>query len=75
MITNLTSGVTFNVEDRSVIGTTGVEILSPDLSACVTGTTVTTSYSMSNDNWLFLKIKSISGYPDKFVVTLAGSII
>ena len=66
------TSVTFNIEERSTIGSAGTDILSSDQVADADGAT---SLSFSNadlaaDIWLWLDISAISGTPGKVVITL-----
>jgi hypothetical protein len=68
--------VQFNIEERSVIGSTGTNIMGTDMSADANGETTTsfTNPSLAADNWLWLDISGVSGSVSKFVVTLAGEV-
>jgi hypothetical protein len=66
------TSVTFNIEERSVIGTPGTNLFAADLVAPVTGVS---SASFSNaglamGNWLWLDISAVSGAVTQFVITL-----
>jgi hypothetical protein len=66
-----TGTVTFNVEERTVIGTTGTDILSADQVADATGEEVTSSFgnsALAAGNWLFLDITSVATSPTKLTV-------
>jgi hypothetical protein len=74
-VTSATS-VTFNIEERSTIGSAGSNLLASDQVADVNGET-TTSFddsALAADNWLWLDIASVSGTPAILVVTLTVTI-
>jgi hypothetical protein len=66
------TSVTFNIERRPTIGTTGTNILASNVTTTSTGqseVTFATSSLLAND-WLWLNIVSVSGTVTQFVVTL-----
>jgi hypothetical protein len=66
------ASVTYNIEERSIIGTTGTDILTSDLITTVSGE-YSESFSnpiLANGSWLWLDISDISGNPGELVVTL-----
>jgi hypothetical protein len=70
------TSVTFNIEERSTIGSAGTNLLASDQVADVTGET-TTSFAdsaLAADNWLWLDIASVSGAPLIVVVTLSTTV-
>jgi hypothetical protein len=74
-VTSNTSA-TFNIEERSTIGSAGTNLLASDQVA-VTGGTTTTSFSdgaLAADNWLWIDIASVSGTPAELVITLSCTV-
>jgi hypothetical protein len=70
------TSVTFNIEERSTIGSVGSDLLAADQVADVTGET-TTSFAdsaLAADNWLWLDIASVSGSPQIVVITLSTTV-
>ena len=70
------TSATFNIEERSTIGSAGSNLLASDQVADVTGET-TTSFAdsaLGADNWLWLDIASVSGTPLILVVTLSTTV-
>jgi hypothetical protein len=70
------TSVTFNIEERSTIGSAGSNLLSSDQVADTNGET-TTSFAdsaLAADNWLWLDISAISGTPGTLVVTLSMTV-
>jgi len=67
------TSVTFNIEERSTIGTPGTDLLAADQVADITGETATafSNSSLAADNWLWLDIASVGGTPGSLVVTLS----
>jgi len=70
-VTDPTS-VTFNIQQRSIIGTSGSTILSSPLASVQSGITTNTfsSANLLEGNWLWLDIQGVSGTPGKIVITL-----
>jgi hypothetical protein len=67
------TSVTFNIEERSTIGSAGSNLLGADQVADVNGE-MTTSFddsALAADNWLWLDISGVSGTPTLLVVTLS----
>lgn len=61
-----TGTVTFNIEERTTIGSTGTDILSSDQVADSTGEEVTSSFNLSTltaGRYRYLRIASVSGTP------------
>lgn len=61
-----TGTLTFNVEERSTIGSAGTDVLTSDQVADATGEEATSSFanaSLAAGNWLFLSISGASGTP------------
>jgi hypothetical protein len=70
------TSATFNIEERSTIGSAGSNLLSSDQVADVNGET-TTSFAdsaLAADNWLYLDISATSGTPGQLVVTLSCTV-
>jgi len=67
------TSVTFNIEERATIGSTGTDILAADQVADVDGETTASfdNASLAADNWLVVAISAVSGSPTQVVVTLA----
>jgi hypothetical protein len=70
------TSATFNIEERSTIGSAGSNLLAADQVADVNGET-TTSFAdsaLAADNWLYLDISAVSDTPGQLVVTLSTTI-
>ena len=70
------TSVTFNIEERSTIGSAGTNILSSDMAADVNGETATSfaDPDLAAGNWLYLDISAVSGTPGQVVVTLSCTV-
>jgi hypothetical protein len=70
------TSVTFNIEERSTIGSAGSNLLAADQVADVNGETAVAfaDSALAADNWLWLDIASVSGTPTMVVVTLSVTI-
>jgi hypothetical protein len=70
------TSVTFNIEERSTIGTPGSDLLSADQVADVTGetTTVFADSALAADNWLYVDISAVSGTPGQVVIVLSCTV-
>jgi len=69
--------VTFNIEERSTIGSPGTDILTTDQVAITTGASQTGSFnddSLAAGNWLYIDISAISGTPAQVVITLTTTV-
>lgn len=66
------TSVTFNVEKRSTIGTTGTNAMTSALVATTTGASQTSfsSATLTASNWLWLNITAVSGTPGNVVITV-----
>jgi hypothetical protein len=66
------TSITFNIEDRSIIGTPGTDIMVADLVAPTTGASqiAFSNPKLATGHWLWLDISGISGTPTKLCVTL-----
>lgn len=67
------TSVTFNIEERSTLGSAGTNIVASDQVATTTGAS-TTSFSnagLAADNWLHVDISAVSGTPGQVSMTLA----
>ena len=67
------TSVTFNIEERAVIGSSGSDIMTSDLVADTDGASDTGAFansSLAAGNWLWLDISDVSGVPVKVVVVL-----
>ena len=66
------TSVTFNIEERAVIGTPGTDIMTSDLVADVDGAQDASpaNASLAANTWLWVDISNISGSPDKVIITL-----
>jgi PKD repeat protein len=67
------TSVSFNIEDRSVIGAPGTDIMPMDLSAYTTGASFVGGFSspkLAAGHWLWVDISGISGTPTKLCITL-----
>ena len=70
------TSATFNIEERSTIGSAGTNVLSADQVADVTGESVTSSFgngSLAKDSFLWLDVASISGTPGYLQVGITFS--
>lgn len=68
------TSATFNVEERSTIGSAGTDVLSADQVADTNGESVTSSFAndgLAANSYLWLDVASISGTPGYLSVTLA----
>ena len=67
------TSVTFNIEERNTIGSTGTNIMGTNMVAVTSGTTTTTFShgSLTAGNWLWLNIAGAVANPTYFVVTLS----
>ena len=74
----VTSGTsaTFNIEERSTIGSAGVDILTSDQVADIDGASDTSfaNASLASGNWLWLDISATDGSPGQLVVTLTATL-
>lgn len=71
------TSVTFNIEERSTIGSAGSNILSEDQIADTDGASATGSFndsSLAEGNWLYVDISAVSGTPEQVVITLTCTI-
>lgn len=71
------TSVTFNIEERTSIGSTGTNLLSSDQVAVTTGASQTGSFndsSIASGSWLYLDISAVSGSPGQVVVTLTCTV-
>jgi hypothetical protein len=66
------TSVTFNIEERSIVGTTGVNLMSADLAAYhyQTGVESFAHPVLSGGRWLWLDLSNVVGPVTQFVVTL-----
>jgi hypothetical protein len=72
------TSITFNIEERSVVGIAGTNIMSADLAAYSNYATGVASFALPHltaGRWLWLDISGKTGAPTKFVVTLAVMIL
>jgi hypothetical protein len=69
------TSVSFNIEERSVIGTPGVDILTVDQVADVDGTSIEefANAAVATDNWIWLDISAVDGLPEYLTVTLTAT--
>ena len=70
------TSVTFNIEERSTIGSAGTDILASDQVADTDGA-IASSFSnagLAADCWLWLDISAVSGTPGKVVITLSCTV-
>lgn len=68
------TSATFNIEERSSIGSAGTDILSSDQVADTDGESVTSSFNnsaLAQNSYLWLDVASVSGTPGYLSVTLA----
>lgn len=70
------TSATFNIEERSTIGSAGTDILSSDQVATVTGATDTSfaNKALDDGNWLWLDISAVSGTPTTLIVVITCTI-
>ena len=71
--TRVATSCVFNIEERSTIGSAGVNLMTADLTAPIGGVSHTTAMSNSEiaiGTWLYLDIATVNGTPDQLVVTL-----
>lgn len=67
------TSATFNIEERTTIGSAGTNLVTSDLVATTTGVSHTTAFANDNiamGSWLYLDISATSGTPGQLVVTL-----
>jgi hypothetical protein len=67
------TSVTFNLEERTAVGSAGTDVTSSDMVADTDGT-ATTSFSnaaIAADNWLYADISAVSGTPGTLTITIA----
>jgi hypothetical protein len=71
------TSVTFNIEERSTVGTPGTDLLDGDMVALTSEITATefALAELTEERWLWLDISAVSGTPTKFVVTLKTMVI
>jgi hypothetical protein len=67
------TSVTFNIEERSTIGSAGPVVMGADMTADIDGETTTTfgNAGLAANNWLWLEIGGVTGAVTYLVVTLA----
>jgi hypothetical protein len=66
----------FNIEERSDIGTAGPNILGSELVAGTGGATDSspTNASLAADAWLWVDISDVTGTPGRLVISLACTV-
>ena len=71
--TTAATNMSFDIEDRTAIGVSGVKVMASTMTAGVTGATTTafSAASMSADHWLWIQVTSVSGACGIGVITLA----
>lgn len=68
------TSATFNIEERSSIGSAGTDVLTADQVADTDGESVTSSFandSLASGSYLWLDVASVSGTPGTLQVTIA----
>jgi hypothetical protein len=70
------TSVTFNIEERSTIGSAGTNILAADMVADVDGETTGTfdNAGLAADCWLYIDISEVSGNPGQITISLACTV-
>lgn len=71
------TSVTFNIEERSAIGSAGTDILASDQAADTDGASQTSSFnndSLAAGNWLYVDISAVSGTPGQVVISLTCTV-
>ena len=70
------TSATFNIEERSAIGTAGDNIVAADLAAGTGGVSSTspTNSSLASGSWLWIDISAVAGTPNQLVITLACTV-
>lgn len=70
------TSVTFNIEERSAIGSAGTNIMTSDLAADADGAAQTefANPSLASGNWLYVDISAVSGTPGQVVITLTTEV-
>ena len=71
------TSATFNIEERSTIGSAGTNIMTSDLAATTTGASDTGAFNdsaLAAGNWLWVDISAVSGTPGKLVLTLTYTV-
>jgi len=70
------TSATFNIEERTAIGSAGTNILASDMVADVTGETMTdfSNAGIAADNWLWVDIASAVGTPGYLEITLSCTV-
>ena len=67
------TSATFNIEERSTLGSAGTDILTSDMAADTNGETETSAFdntSLSSDNYLTVTISAVSGAVDYLTLRL-----
>ena len=66
------TSATFNIQQRSTIGTTGTNVLSASMVATTTGVSSSSfsDSSLTAGNWLWIQISAISGTPGQLCITV-----
>ena len=66
------TSVTFNIEERAVIGAAGTDLMGSDMVATTAGvsTIVFTNASLASGNWLWIHISAVVGTVSQLVITL-----
>jgi hypothetical protein len=70
------TSATFNIEERTTIGSPGTNLITSDQVADTNGETTTTfsNSALDADNWLWVDISATSGTPGKLVITLSCTV-
>jgi hypothetical protein len=71
------TSVTFNIEERSTIGSAGSDIMSSDLVADVDGASDLGAFndsSLAAGNWLWVDISAVDGTPGQIIITLTCTV-
>ena len=74
--TTAASGIAFNVEHRTAMGVTGLQLMSSAMIAGTTGMSTTTlqNTSMTAGKWLWLNIQGVTGAPLIATVTVGTAV-
>lgn len=70
------TSATFNIEERTAIGSSGTNLLSSDQVATTSGAYATSfsNSSLGAGNWLWIDVSAVSGTPTELVVVLTTKI-
>jgi hypothetical protein len=74
--TTAASGILFNVEHRTAMGATGLQLMATSMLAGITGMSTTTlqNTSMTANKFLWLNIQGVTGTPGIATITVAATV-